>query len=614
MARFYAPVRTPLGAFLKPYVWIIFIFLFSDALLFGQTQPDLATRIIELNRQIEARQQSGSPAPASSLPLPITKVLEARSALVDELIRTQPGAIRCLMLDTQVAARLRAAVPEAAPLIEAEGEWTGRLGEVVAEDFRNKRSKDLWVLHGERGHIELSFTQTRQLKPYVGQHVKVTGVGTSSVIAVEKFEVLVGKIESSADASPLTCATTGPQNIAVLIVNMSGGSSFPTGMDQTSYWDQVLFSSTPKSVNTFLQETSYGQASATGQVFGPFTLDQVYTCYQTSELYAAAINAATATVDFSSYPRIIVVFPEANCPYGGLAELGCVAADSLIAHPYSAVYIPILPTTPTGWARNGCARTPAGISFQGFTDTPYGMNLAYNPASDVSPMHFTGKQMDAETGNDYFGARYFASGTNLGRFLTPDWAAKATSVPYADFNYPQSLNLYGYVRNNPLATADADGHCEIICVAVITGAVVLAATGYELYNFYEEEKAKREAADKRQDDAIFHPNGTETNEDIMAGHNAEAQTYADTGVLVIKNLNAQGPETSAGEAVIGAIGDKVKDKVIESVVKTAKQQTGQQKQKQQKQQPQPQQQQTQKQQQNKVPNSPACAVIGCPNN
>jgi hypothetical protein len=42
--------------------------------------------------------------------------------------------------------------------------------------------------------------------------------------------------------------------------------------------------------------------------------------------------------------------------------------------------------------------------------------------------------------------------------MTPDWAATATAVPYADFGDPQTLNLYGYVGNNPLARADLDGH------------------------------------------------------------------------------------------------------------------------------------------------------------
>jgi RHS repeat-associated protein len=50
---------------------------------------------------------------------------------------------------------------------------------------------------------------------------------------------------------------------------------------------------------------------------------------------------------------------------------------------------------------------------------------------------FTGKERDSESGLDNFGARYHAS--SLGRFMTPDWAAKRTTVPYASFGNPQSL-------------------------------------------------------------------------------------------------------------------------------------------------------------------------------
>ncbi len=69
---------------------------------------------------------------------------------------------------------------------------------------------------------------------------------------------------------------------------------------------------------------------------------------------------------------------------------------------------------------------------------------------------FTGKERDTESQLDYFGARYYANIT--GRFMSPDWAAKPTSVPYAEFGDPQSLNLYSYVRNSPIVRVDADGH------------------------------------------------------------------------------------------------------------------------------------------------------------
>jgi RHS repeat-associated protein len=68
----------------------------------------------------------------------------------------------------------------------------------------------------------------------------------------------------------------------------------------------------------------------------------------------------------------------------------------------------------------------------------------------------TGKERDSETGLDNFGARYYAS--NMGRFMTPDWAQEPTTVPYADFDNPQTLNLYSHTENNPTSDVDEDGH------------------------------------------------------------------------------------------------------------------------------------------------------------
>ena len=64
---------------------------------------------------------------------------------------------------------------------------------------------------------------------------------------------------------------------------------------------------------------------------------------------------------------------------------------------------------------------------------------------------FTGKERDAETGLDYFGARYFSGA--MGRFTSPD-------APLLDQNPedPQSWNLYSYVRNNPLIFTDPTGN------------------------------------------------------------------------------------------------------------------------------------------------------------
>jgi len=88
---------------------------------------------------------------------------------------------------------------------------------------------------------------------------------------------------------------------------------------------------------------------------------------------------------------------------------------------------------------------------------PYGGEMVIT-ATAPQNYKFTGKERDAESGLDDFGARFHASA--LGRFMTPDWDAKPVTVPYAKFGDPQTLNLYSYVENAPVNRADADGHEE----------------------------------------------------------------------------------------------------------------------------------------------------------
>ena len=91
------------------------------------------------------------------------------------------------------------------------------------------------------------------------------------------------------------------------------------------------------------------------------------------------------------------------------------------------------------------------------TNLPFGDGqTTTGSCGDPSPLHFTGKQRDTETGNDDFGARYFNS--SMARWLTPDWSARPAGVLYADLLLPQTLNLYAYVGNNPVTHTDPDGH------------------------------------------------------------------------------------------------------------------------------------------------------------
>jgi RHS repeat-associated protein len=94
---------------------------------------------------------------------------------------------------------------------------------------------------------------------------------------------------------------------------------------------------------------------------------------------------------------------------------------------------------------------------------PFGTYFAPPPTSPPTDstldQRFTGKIRDTETGNDYFGARYYTG--SVSRFMSPDWSAKAEPVPYSKLDDPQTLNLYAYMENNPLRGIDVDGHAPL---------------------------------------------------------------------------------------------------------------------------------------------------------
>ena len=109
----------------------------------------------------------------------------------------------------------------------------------------------------------------------------------------------------------------------------------------------------------------------------------------------------------------------------------------------------------------------------------------------------TGKERDAESGNDYFGARYYAS--SVGRFMSPDWSAKVEPVPYSKLDDPQSLNLYAYVGNNPLSRVDPDGHQDNSCKANpgLCKAILDSVTsGGSIQDGYQSWKDQKKIKDK----------------------------------------------------------------------------------------------------------------------
>jgi RHS repeat-associated protein len=107
----------------------------------------------------------------------------------------------------------------------------------------------------------------------------------------------------------------------------------------------------------------------------------------------------------------------------------------------------------------------AGVLEQTFSSLPFGDALTGDgQGNDATEHHFTGKERDSESGNDYFSARYYAS--SMGRFMSPDplpwigWQNGDEDDQKKFESYianPQNFNMYAYVNNNPLNKTDPTG-------------------------------------------------------------------------------------------------------------------------------------------------------------
>jgi len=112
----------------------------------------------------------------------------------------------------------------------------------------------------------------------------------------------------------------------------------------------------------------------------------------------------------------------------------------------------------------GSTRTVTNVSgtvVDSMDYAPFGEQIG---GSSSTTRKFTGYERDSESNLDNAQARYFRSAQ--GRFMSPD--------PLGDsVGDPQSLNLYAYVRNNPLTLTDPSGmqpddECEFAedCTAI----------------------------------------------------------------------------------------------------------------------------------------------------
>ena len=129
---------------------------------------------------------------------------------------------------------------------------------------------------------------------------------------------------------------------------------------------------------------------------------------------------------------------------------------------------------------------------------PFGqqVNTVVDAAHD---RRFTGKERDAESGLDYFGARYYHS--VAGRFLSVD-----PVLDSADPINPQSWNRYAYTFNNPLKYVDPDGLCPVPADTNNTVCIALFIEASEVQGYKGDDREFSSNSDASQSRVYLHVN------------------------------------------------------------------------------------------------------------
>jgi RHS repeat-associated protein len=146
---------------------------------------------------------------------------------------------------------------------------------------------------------------------------------------------------------------------------------------------------------------------------------------------------------------------------------------------------------------------------------PYGMQMSgrsYTSSADQR-YKFTGKELDATTGLDYFGARYYDS-----------WNGRWPSVDPMTSKYP-GWSPYNYCMNNPINSVDLHGDSVWVCWQ--TGFWSFLGWGHDHKGLYQDGKLYENAEEYNGDNTFANATRDALN---------TLQSGGDIGDLVVSGL------------------------------------------------------------------------------
>jgi len=300
------------------------LLILCSGALQAQDNP-AAARARALNNALlglHGQMQQAASSEAALLHSRAAKVIEQRAAVLTALIQQDARQGLSFAFSPELLADLAAKFPESASQLEQHGTWRGPV-EYRIIDRADRKSHGLQILMtvGQQ-KFEIHFAGVEPAGLKSGDLLEISGVQSGATMAA------LGGTVTGTSLPAASCCTTGPQNVAVLLVTFPGVTP-PAGVTQQSVHD-LFFGTTGRSLDGFWREASYGQTSAAGDVFGWYNLTGSYSCSAADQIRDDAIVAGSAAgVNFQNYSRLVVVFPSTlGCGWAGISTVGCTTLSS----------------------------------------------------------------------------------------------------------------------------------------------------------------------------------------------------------------------------------------------------------------------------------------------
>jgi M6 family metalloprotease-like protein len=165
-----------------------------------------------------------------------------------------------------------------------------------------------------------------------GDQIRLEGFRLGDVMLVTEATVI-----RAADRQP-NCQPIGERRVAVLMLNMPGLPALRLTPEDVR---RQFFDPSIESVAAFYAENSYGLASVSGDVYGPFNLSRAFQCSEPSNLLAEAIRAADSTVDFTRYTHVHLLHPNlpGGCGWHAQGSVGCESITSPSKGPLRMAHV-----------------------------------------------------------------------------------------------------------------------------------------------------------------------------------------------------------------------------------------------------------------------------------